>query len=165
MQKAKYKVSSGFIPFLRHLWVAVDRTLFLWNYRGDETRRLTVHTDSAILTCTVVPPRGGVFPPHVTFILVIVTENFVELKGLSVRRRDPSELVVPTTHEFGPLASPSSHPNDLSRTQTHTHTHTSGNRTVSHISPNSNTLRHTHTHTHTHTHARSVSGNASCACL
>ncbi|KAF4677066.1 hypothetical protein FOL47_003517 [Perkinsus chesapeaki] len=79
--RAVYKTNVGLHAPLSLLWMAVDDTLYLWNFaNGSHT---SLRLDGVVLTCAIGEPRPGVFG-DVDHILAVVTENTASILSLSV---------------------------------------------------------------------------------
>ncbi|KAF4747074.1 hypothetical protein FOZ63_027211, partial [Perkinsus olseni] len=78
--RAVYKTNVGLHAPLSLLWMAVDDTLYLWNFsNGSHT---SIRMDGVILTCAIGEPRAGVFG-DVDHILAVVTESTASILSLS----------------------------------------------------------------------------------
>ncbi|PHH69897.1 hypothetical protein CDD82_7460 [Ophiocordyceps australis] len=74
----------GIFAEINHAWVAIDNSLFLWDYTrhdaeliGFEEQAQTIHS------VALVPPKPGIFVNTITHILVVATSTDMILLGVS----------------------------------------------------------------------------------
>mmetsp|Transcript_35069 Transcript_35069/g.64910 ORF Transcript_35069/g.64910 Transcript_35069/m.64910 type:complete len:1460 (+) Transcript_35069:1-4380(+) len=79
--RARHRANCGLLPGLRHAWVSVDSTLFMWDYSSQDAAVLMeFQADSVIISAATCPPRPGVFDvPCIQFLLVLATRLTVSL--------------------------------------------------------------------------------------
>ncbi|KAG7138411.1 Nucleoporin like protein [Verticillium longisporum] len=76
----------GLFAEINHAWVAIDNSLFLWDYTqpepeliGFEDVKYTIHA------VALVPPKPGIFVADITHMLVVATSQEINLLGLSAK--------------------------------------------------------------------------------
>ncbi|ROT42235.1 nucleoporin Nup157/170 [Sodiomyces alkalinus F11] len=76
----------GLFADINHAWVAIDNSLFLWDYThpdpeliGFEDQPHTIHA------VALVPPKPGIFVAEITHMLVVATASDIILLGLSAQ--------------------------------------------------------------------------------
>lgn len=74
----------GLFPEISHAWVAIDNSLFLWDYTNPDPELVGFedqpHTIQAV---ALVPPKPGIFVKTITHILVVATSSEIILLGVS----------------------------------------------------------------------------------
>ncbi|CEM23340.1 unnamed protein product [Vitrella brassicaformis CCMP3155] len=83
-QRAQQRAFAGFFPFLHHLWVAVDNVLFIWNYRCADAKPIRMDFYEPLTAVELLIPRPEVFDSKVSCVVVVATEDHVEMRGLCV---------------------------------------------------------------------------------
>jgi len=85
------KCLLGIFPEIRHIWLAIDNKLFLWDFGGGKNLANYEFDDPGelILGVCLVSPKPGVFVEDIQYLLAVSTITRVTLLGLR-RTQDPS---------------------------------------------------------------------------
>jgi nuclear pore complex protein Nup155 len=82
----RFQTLMGLFASINHAWVAIDNSLFLWDYTLSEPELIgfedQAHSISAV---ALVPPRPDIFTESITHILVVATSADMILLGVSVQ--------------------------------------------------------------------------------
>ncbi|XP_075250052.1 nuclear pore complex protein Nup155-like [Convolutriloba macropyga] len=78
---------SGFFPLISRAWIAIDSTLYIWNYVDGSDPTFFDGVNETILTALVVQPKSNVIN-NMTFrnVLVICTASEIILLGLNLKQ-------------------------------------------------------------------------------
>lgn len=83
---ATVSTKLGIIAEIQHAFIAIDSSLYLWNYTEPNPELIGYEEQaSAITAVKLVKPRQGVFVPSITHLLVVATVNDMILIGVSAQ--------------------------------------------------------------------------------
>lgn len=81
---AKMSTMMGLFADLNHAWIAIDNSLYLWDYTQLDPDLIGFEEQQQQITAVrLVTPRAGVFVSTITRILVVATTNEIILVGLA----------------------------------------------------------------------------------
>lgn len=76
----------GLFAEINHAWVAIDNSLFLWDYTHPTPELIGFEEQqSTIQAVALVPPKRGIFIADITHMLVVATTSDIILLGLSAK--------------------------------------------------------------------------------
>lgn len=82
----RFQTLMGLFASVNHAWVAIDNSLFLWDYTHSEPELIGFeeqpHSISAV---ALVAPRPDIFTDSITHILVVATSSEIILLGVSAQ--------------------------------------------------------------------------------
>lgn len=82
--RAQISTMMGLFADLNHAWVAIDSSMYLWNYTLPDPPLIGFEEQSHNITAVqIITPRAGVFVPTITRLLVVATAADIHLVGLS----------------------------------------------------------------------------------
>ncbi|EGC38897.1 hypothetical protein DICPUDRAFT_148347 [Dictyostelium purpureum] len=85
------KSSFGLFPEINRAWISIDQTLYLWDYRANET---TSHNLSqVIINCALVTPKKNTFKDNVKKVMVVCTHVEIFLFALCYSSENKFELL------------------------------------------------------------------------
>ncbi|KAL9092020.1 MAG: hypothetical protein Q9159_001018 [Coniocarpon cinnabarinum] len=86
---AQFSTSLGLFAEIGHAWVAIDNSLYLWDYTHPNPEVLGYEEAQSGITCVrLVKPRPGVFVPTITHLIVIATTMDIQLVGVACTDND-----------------------------------------------------------------------------
>ena len=81
---AQFSTSLGLFSEIGHAWVAIDNSLYLWDYAHPNPEVLGYEeAQSGIISVALVRPRKGVFVTSITHLIVIATATDIQLVGVA----------------------------------------------------------------------------------
>lgn len=81
---AKMSTMMGLFADLNHAWIAIDNSLYLWDYTQLDPDLIGFEEQQQQVTAVrLVTPRAGVFVPTITRMLVVATTSEIILVGLA----------------------------------------------------------------------------------
>ncbi|KAL9136360.1 MAG: hypothetical protein Q9175_002436 [Cornicularia normoerica] len=81
---AKLSTIMGLFADLNHAWIAIDNSLYLWDYTQPDPELIGFEEQQQQITAVrLVTPRAGVFVSSITRMLVVATSNEIVLIGLA----------------------------------------------------------------------------------
>ena len=81
---AQFSTSLGLFAEIGHAWVAIDNSLYLWDYTHPNPEVLGYEEAQSGITCVqLVKPRAGVFVAAITHLIVLATAIDIQLVGVA----------------------------------------------------------------------------------
>ncbi|KAI9811499.1 MAG: hypothetical protein M1826_003170 [Phylliscum demangeonii] len=82
--RAQVSTMMGLFAELNHAWIAIDNSLYLWDYTHPNPGIIGFEEQANSITAVkLAVPRRGVFTPQITHVLVVATAADIILVGLS----------------------------------------------------------------------------------
>lgn len=88
---AQSSAAQGLFPEIERAWFTIDSQLYLWRYTEGSSSAFEsyVHPTDVIQHVSLVTPKPGVFIESIQHLLVISTQNSVNLLGLAFETTPP----------------------------------------------------------------------------